>query len=234
MATYEENNALNRAIRGLIKQFRFPNLKKFFHGFATFQEIMFFLAEKTKVPIESLPTQYILGKLKACERLDSIDIDEETYYYATQGVALQTHAYMRQWLEEKGASEDSVFKPVTRVTWVGHMTSIDVTRKFDGGEHLKPMNRAIHTVPVIETEEGFRPDSFYLKKATDDKKRYEKVVIIDFAKLLEMKANGQWEGFIWMNNAGVIQITANIPNNLLLTTTLSFSEFWSKKDVTNN
>ena len=225
---------LGRLLRDMIKQFRFWVNNKFFRGFGTIADIMAFLSQKAKVSIESLPTQYILGKLASLTRLGTLEVNGETYYYATQGVALAHIAYMRKWLKEKGVSEDSVFKPVSGVKWVGHMTSIDVTRKFDGGEHLKPIDRSIHAVPVIETEEGFRPDSFYLKKATDDKTRYEKVVIIDFAKLLEMKATGQWEGFIWMNNAGVIQITANIPNSLLLTTTLSFSEFWSKKDVTND
>ena len=224
---------LDRLLRDVIKHFRFWVNKKFFRGFGKFTEIMAFLSQKAKVPIESLPTQYILGKLASSKRLGTLEVNGETYYYATQGVALAHICYMRKWLEEKGVSEDTVFKPVTAVAWAGHMTSSDVAGKLGSGDNLITRDRAVHVVPVVKKDGIFLPDYSALPRRTDNKTRYEKVVIIDFAKLLEMQKTGVWKGFIWMNNARVIQITANIPNSILLTNTISFDDFWSKKDVTN-
>ena len=225
---------LGRLLRDMIKQFRFWVNNKFFRGFGTIADIMAFLSQKAKVSIESLPTQYILGKLASLTRLGTLEVNGETYYYATQGVALAHIAYMRKWLKEKGVSEDSVFKPVSGVKWVGHMTSIDVTRKLGSGDNLNIRDRSVHVVPVVKKDGSFRPDYSALPLRTDEKERYQEVVILDFAKLLEMQKTGVWKGFIWMNNAGVIQLTANIPNSILLTNTISFDDFWSKNGDTNN
>ena len=225
---------LGRLLRDMIKQFRFWVNQKFFRGFATFTDIMAFLSQKAKVPFGTLPTQYILGKLASSKRLGTLEVNGEAYYYATQGVALAHIAYMRKWLEEKRVSEDTVFKPVTTVAWAGHMTSSDVAGKLGSGDNLNIRDRSVHVVPVVKKDGSFRPDYSALPLRTDEKERYQEVVILDFAKLLEMQKTGVWKGFIWMNNAGVIQLTANIPNSILLTNTISFDDFWSKNGDTNN
>jgi hypothetical protein len=236
----KKQQLLSRAIYSLVRQFRASDKNKnFFQGVATLKALMEFVAKKAKRTLDELPVEYILEKIRESQRIGTFLVGEETYYYAIQGTSPPTHALILKWLTNMGLPEETIFKPVPYVKYVAHMTSERVKDiLLNDKEPIRTMRRAaVHGIPAVYDEDTklYHPDTSLIKKATDEKKRYEVVIIINFAKLLEMKATGQWEGFIWINNAGVIQITANIPNNLLLLpTTLSFSEFWSKKDVTND